>query len=349
MLGRQILPKICMLSVALLLSSHAMAQVNDRGLSEGPSGRPFTKGPDNALEDGFYQYDAQLWAPVDYTSMDGRIKSPTGFYSSAEMSYLSVSRPGAITGQTSTQFQGGNSFHWGKNYEAGFMSEKGRGFAARWQHLTGVSITAGTAFASTQTQLLDLTYDTLELNRVFREDTGNGCYYEPYIGMRYTHIGDRTIENRTIQIGANANHQLIQKVNNSALGGQVGARFVKRRGRFTYESDIALAGQYNRQGYRTFAQLIDLAGVVTEREVANDHTNFLPTLDMSANMQYEITRDISIRFGAEAQFMWEGVARADTRPSQLNPHGLVAAGNPTGVFAEHFFAAGVNFGLDWKR
>ena len=349
MLGRKFLPKICMLGIGILFSSTLLAQGGDEGLSGGPSGRPFTTGQENIFEDGFYDYDAQLWAPVDYTSINGRQDMPTGFYGSYDISYLSVSRPGAVPGVSNQLYLGGNTWHWGKNYSVGFMSEAGRGIDLNWQNLDGSSIVQGTSSNSAATQLLNLAYDTVELNRVFRECVGPASYIEPFIGLRYTRVADNTVENTTIQIGTNQQHHLVQRVQNSALGGQIGARLVQQRGRFTYECDCALAGAYNRQRYSTYARLVDVNGVITEREVTNESTVFLPTLDLAGKVQYEITRDVSVRFGLELQFLWEGVARADTRPSRLNPHGLVAAGNPVAIEDEHFLAAGINFGLDWRR
>ncbi len=173
-----------------------------------------------------------------------------------------------------------------------------------------------------------------ELNRVFRQALKNGDYFEPYIGMRYTNVQDRSLQDAgLVYLGNdtqepedpdNVGHRFRQTVSNNAFGLQLGGRHNRRRGRFLYSTDGALATSYNHQRYTaTDILFIDADRAAWAlRESYFEENSFVPTLDLEAAVSFNITRDITIRGGVQLMYLWQGIARVNTLPSRLNPNSL---------------------------
>ena len=75
----------------------------------------------------------------------------------------------------------------------------------------------------------------------------------------------------------------------------------------------------------------------------------MPILDGQIELAYNISRDISIRTGVQTMYVWNGVARANTQTTNLNPNSVFGAGGVTGLFDESYVAAGFIFGVEWRR
>ena len=319
----------------------ASAQSFDDGMSLGPSARPF--GDENALlpDADYFEYDAQLWAPYDVTSMDGRPRLNQGFYAELGFSYLSISRPGAVPGADPRNFRSGSDFHWARDLELGYMNSKDAGWAFGWVDAEGLVFLNGEDRVVVNPMTLRTTFDDLELNRQFRQVLSSGAWVEPYIGFRYINITDRTIQDNSIALGS----RFGQKVNNSALGGQVGARFFRDYGRFRLGTDVSLAALYNNEQYVSY--FVGNGTILGASEFTNEDNSVAPTLDLEVKLNYALTRDISLRGGVGLTYIWDNVARADTRTALLNPNALGPI--PSGVNDSDFIAAGFSFGLDWRR
>ena len=309
----------------------------ENGLRLGPSARPFGD-PDPILDEDWYDYDAQMWAPFDVEGVDGHTHAPTGFWIGYDFAYINVARPQNQFGGIGVS--GGHDFHWGKNYMMGYMGESGAGFNANWLSLEGTFFPQGAS-----TFIDTLRFNVVEVNRVYRQQVSSGGYLEPYMGMRYTSLSDRTNQD----IG---NQRFQQTVNNTAIGGQIGSRYVRDiGGRTVLAFDGTIGGMFNTQDYT--AQ--DLQGnganaftLLSQRTTAGN--DFIPFFDIDLEMQHRLSRDISLRFGGAIMFHWDGIARANNATRAANPYsaisGLAAPVNP---HVEDLITAGFTFGVDWRR
>ena len=268
------------------------------------------------------------------------------------------------------------------------------------------SSTAGEALTGFGTRLLDLgdgsnllntqasefghsdsfsnQFNVGELNRVFRQQLKAGGYLEPYVGIRYTGVRDNSRQDQVLQfIGDDAQapanldqvgHRFRQEVSNSAFGFQAGARHNRRAGRWLLSADTALAGSYNQQRYNTS----DIFFIDREREFLRENylsnNSFVPTLDLELGASFNITRDITIRGGTQFMYLWDGIARVNSAPADLNPNSfasdpatriqryqsfpdsLVLEGplpqtdlGTAGITNESYIAAGFTFGVEWRR
>ncbi len=340
MLRRRFLVTIAALTICISAVSAVSAQDSPSGLSMGPSARPFAD-INNPLTDDFFGYDAQLWAPAELTSLDGAANVPTGFYFTFDYSYQSTSRPAAPAGVAPQSTSTGNDYYWGKTYRFGFMGETGKGFGVRWLSLDGVSFVNGQDILDVMPMLLDVEYNVVDLNREFRQMLSSGGYVEPYVGFKYIAVNDSTIQDNQLS------QRFVQRVSNSALGGQVGSRFVKKTGRFQVETEGALSALYNNQSYFS----TDVATATTVSQITNAGHDFIPGLELAIRFSYDVTRDISIRAGGELTYLWEGIARADTRATAINPNSVFGPGpTPTSIMTvQDFLAAGFSFGVDWRH
>jgi hypothetical protein len=190
--------------------------------------------------------------------------------------------------------------------------------------------------------------DTFEINRSFRQALDHCDFLEPYIGVRYLSLNDDSIQD--VNLGASTD-RFKQKVTNSAIGGQIGGRYFRHRGRWRFSVDSALAACYNSQSYfstdLTFANAT--GGLTAIAETTNEGQEFVPQVDVAMDIAYSVSRDFSVRVGAALLYSWTGIARADTRDATINPNSVLFPPVPSDIFSEDFIAAGVTFGVDWKR
>ncbi len=329
-------------ALTLFMASSAPLKAQDvqDGLSLGPSARPYGVTESSLVDTDYYEYDAQLWAPYDVTSMDGSQRLQSGFYAELDFAYLSISRPGVVDGADPRDFYTGSDYYWGRDVELGYMSAKDAGWAMNWLGAEGLVFVNGEDINTSNPMALTTTYNSVELNRQFRQRLSNGGWVEPYIGLRYLNLHDRTIQDFPVQT-----IRFVQQVNNSALGGQLGTRYFHQYGRFRIGSDLSVGALYNNESYHSY---VILTGESAElNQATNQDNDFIPAFDLGVQLSYAVTRDISIRGGAQLEYMWEGIARADIRTLPNNPNGNQPAS--IGVFSEDFVAAGFTFGVDWKR
>lgn len=223
-----------------------------------------------------------------------------------------------------------------------------------------------------------------ELNRVFRQALKNGDTFEPYIGGRFTNVNDASRQDTVLQqlnddgtgdpLLDQVGHRFRQTVSNNAIGLQLGGRHVRRRGRWTISTDGSLSTSYNQQRYTT----TDIFFIDAERneivESFVEENSFVPTLDLDLGFSFNITRDITIRGGAQFIYLWQGIARVNTLPAELNPNSFASdpdvrvnqflsfpdtmlfegANSPpdigqAGLFDDSYIATGITFGVEWKR
>ena len=338
MLKNKFLFTFTALTLFMASSVPLTAQSIEDGLSLGPSARPYGVTESSLVDTDYYEYDAQLWAPYDVTSMDGSTRLQSGFYAELDYTYMSFSRPGAVAGADPRNFNTGSDFFWGTDIELGYMSTKDSGWGLNWDNAGGLVFVNGEDIETRNPMGLTTNYNSVGINRQFRQRLSNGGWVEPYIGMKYINLNDRTIEDFP-----GPQIRFRQDVDNSALGGLLGTRYFRQYGRYRVGSDISLGALYNDAKYRSQVLLIGVP-VATN---TNKDNNVVPALNFGMQLSYLLTRDVSLRGGVQLEYMWEGIARADIRTLANNPNGNPQG--PIGVNTEDFVAAGFSFGIDWKR
>jgi hypothetical protein len=313
---------------------------------------------------GLFDYDAQIFAPLEFTN--GKEKEPnTGFNFSVDRTYTSVPRATRVvgTGQRSSQ---GNEFYWGSRYELGWMGENESGWNVIYSRTNGTFFTNGQDLIVSNPMAVEAKFSQAEVNRIFRQALSAGGYFEPYMGLRYNAISDNTIEDtRRVNLFETSNppaapfeqivfdNRFIQRVTNSAIGLQAGARYNVRRGRWRFTTDGTVATTYNQQRYfaSDITQRFDPnnppATLITESSFSDQ--SFVPILDGSFEMAYNVSRDLSLKFGVQATYMWDGVARANTQTTNLNGLSTFGTAGAFVPFDEDYIAAGFIFGVEWRR
>jgi len=302
---------------------------------------------------GVFDYDTRAFAPLEFTSDEDKDPN-TGFFLTYDRVYTSVSRPGIIGGDEDGETVGvGNNYIWGTRCEAGWITEEDRGWSLGFQNSEGIFFTSGQDVSIANPQLVTNRFATVELNRIFRQRTKNGDYFEPYIGVQFINVQDETLQDTVETIGVTtAGNRFKQEASNNAFGGHAGVRFNRRRGRWRTTSDAAITGAFNQQRY--FAtDLISTPGLIGVTETFEEDQSFLPLLDLQFEVAYNISRDITLRTGIQLHWIFDGIARVNTRPTGVNPNSFFGAGAGGGTGLDDnedaFIAAGFIFGFEWRR
>lgn len=335
-------------AIMLLLSGGTMvsAQTDQEGLSLGPSARPFGSNNDHLNDEELYEYDAQLWAPYDVTRMDGLPETQEGFYSRLGFAYISLSGPDAVPGADPRNYETVSGFNSAIDLEIGYNAEGGKGWSLQWLDTEGSHYLRDQAFTNNQffggfanPTVLRTSYDDLSINRQFRQRLTNGAFIEPFVGFRYVAVVDETNEDVALT-------RFSQNVHNTMAGGHLGSKYFRDYGRIRIGTDIGIGMFYNSQTY----EASNITAGINTGAFTNTGNDFVPLLDLGTSINYSVTRDISLRAGAELHWAWQGVARVDTARLTANPYAN-ASGLPVPavVNTEDFVAAGFTFGIDWRR
>lgn len=313
-----------------------------RQVEQADSTRPFAA-------PGVFDYDTRAFAPLEFTN-NKEIEPKKGFYFTLDRIYASVTRAGGNIGVDTNQVRTGSEFIWGTRYDLGYFTDNDDGWGITFQDQEGVSFVNGRDKTVANPTLVNTTLNTVEVNRIFRQSLSHGGYLEPYIGFRYSNITDKTLED-TLQTlgGVSVGNRFRQEVTNNAFGLQAGGRYIVRRGRWRTTTDAALATSFNQQRY--FAT--DIANSATTQainEVFFNDQSFVPVIDGQYEVAYNISRDISLRIGAQAVFSWSGIARANTLTTSLNPNSNFGVSTaPQGINEDNLLSAGFLFGVEWRR
>jgi hypothetical protein len=318
------------------------AEFEHRGIESVENTRPFA-GP------GVFDYDTRAFAPLEFTN-DEEKDPNTGFFLTYDRVYTSVSRPGIIgDGENGESVASGNNYIWGTRIEGGWMTEEDHGWSLGYQNSEGIFFTSGQDVTVANPQLVTNRFATVELNRIFRQQMKSGGYFEPYIGVQYINVNDETLQDTVETVGGVATpNRFKQEASNNAFGAHAGARFNRRRGRWRTTTDGAITAAYNQQRY--FAtDLINTPGAFGVTETYFEEQSFVPMLDLQFELAYNISRDITLRTGVQAMWIFDGIARANTQPTGLNPNSFFGTGTGAGLSEDSFIAAGFLFGFEWRR
>lgn len=317
---------------------------NHHGVEDPDSTRP-------AATPGVYNYDFQVFSPVEFSN--GKELEPnTGFYFSFDRLYTSFSGGG--------DFGGKAAYAWGNRYDFGFMNDDDDGWSFIYEQSEGNQFLNGADVVATNPTLLRSKFGSLEINKVFRQQLKQGGWLEPYIGLRYFNFSDRTIEDRTDLLpGVVIANRFTQDISNDGVGLNLGGRLVKRRGRWRYSHDFSVATTYNQQDLHVedLTNAVGAVSVTVDSEGDSDNA-FVPVVDYRFEIAYNLTRDFGFRGGAGITYFWDGIARANTLPTQENPNSIFGSdpligGDPTlsggGIIDNRFIGAGFSFGFEYRR
>ncbi len=298
---------------------------------------------------GVLEYATRAFAPLEFTH--GKEQSPqTGFFFTIDRTYTSVSRAGHV-GVANNSIKTGSDYIWGTHYDIGYFSDDNEGWGMSYQGSNGIYFSNGQDVSVSQPMLVDMSFNTVEVNRLFRQTLSAGGYLEPYIGVRYQNISDKTLEDTTQTLsGAIVFNRFKQNATNDSFGLQAGGRYNQRRGRWKTVFDGCLATLYNQQRYFATDIANSSAGVQSVTETYASDQSFVPVLDGQIELTYGISRDISLRAGVQATYTWNGIARANTLTTSLNPNSAFGGSStPTGLIDDSHLAAGFLFGVEWRR
>ncbi len=295
-------------------------------------------------EPGVFNYDAQLFAPLEFNNHDER-EPNTGFYFTYDRIYAAINT-GNIGGDTN--YPTANDYNWGNVWNIGWMTDADDGWGIRYQKVHGIQFVNGQDILVSNPMLVDTDYSTVEINRMFRQSLQRGGYLEPYFGIKYFGVSDSTIEDTTQFLTQTAFNRFKQKVTNSAFGFHAGARYNRQTGRFRTTFDGSVLTAYNQQ--RLFATDIVTVGAATGvSETHIDDEAFAPAVDFRLEVAYALSRDVAVKVGFVSSYIWEGVARANLLTTNLNLNSNFGTGIGGGLLDGDMLATGFTFGFDWKR
>ena len=305
---------------------------------------------------GIFDYDAQIFAPLEFKS-DDQLEPRIGFYVEYDRTYLSLSKAPRLSAPGLNQVDLGSTWTWGTHYEFGWFTEDDTGWTVAFQQNRGNAFANGQDSLILNPTLITNALATVEVNRVFRQAMSNGSTLEPYIGLRYFNVADRTLEDtdQDFVIGVlPADNRFIQNAQNNTIGIQAGARHARRKGRWRFTTDGALIASYNQQEYfaSDILQEITPGGVIltTVSETSVEDQSFVPALDLQFDIAFNVTRDITLKTGVQTLYLWNGINRANTLTTGLNPNSIISGGiGATETNGTRFIAAGFIFGFEWRR
>ena len=264
----------------LLLLAVAAASAAMAGEAHGQRFDPF-------IDPTHFDSDFQYFAPAEVDTYGGAPDPNTGFFFTYDRMYVNMTRPRDVA----SHFEG--DFTWGNRYDMGFMTEDDHGWLLSIMHVDGPNLE----------DLNHADYSSVELNRVWRlKQLHNGSYVEPFIGVRYIKFIDSL--------------DLQNQVENNIVGGQIGARWFKQKGRWLLSAEGRLTPAVNFQFFNT-----------------EDQNEFAMQGEVRADAKYEITRDVGVRVGYQFTHFGQGIAR----------------GIDFGNNSEDLSMNAITFGIDWKR
>ena len=259
--------------------------------------------------------------------------------------YSSISGDGAPVGGV------GNNYIWGTRYEGGYMNTEDDGWHVVFENSEGNEFLNGADILNANPTLYEARFATLEVNKIFRQRLNRGGWIEPYIGLRYYGHTDDTLEDIGAGlVAAVTGNRFTQRVTNNAIGMNIGGRLVKRRGRFRMSHDLALTPMYSQQRFRAI-DITNNLGTIIVNEIGESGNSFVPALDYRFEIAYNLTRDFGFRGGASINYLWDGIARANTASTLNNPNSILGAGagGPAGLFEDDLVVGGFSFGIEYRR
>jgi len=318
--------------------------------------------------------DFQFFAPMDIDPLDDK-RTPTksGFFASYGRAYTNVGRAKA------SGFGFDGDFTWGNVFDLGFHTPDGGQWATTITHTDGPNLGSFRRVAEldfdpddaesdptdpdfdpdfNQIQVLnslnvaDMT--SVEVNRFWRwKSSPSGGTIEPFAGVRFINFTDFSQGTSVVTILPpvpddllDPNRQEISRARsafeNNMLGGQLGVRLTKRRGRWFMRGDWRGFVLQNWQGFGSRSDLTVVAydGPQLADELRRDSTivdlgqsdaEFVMGTQFGGDLSYYVTRDIAFNFGFNIMLFGRGIGRGII--PGLNDESLFIGGIKMGIVA----------------
>ena len=215
---------------------------------------------------------------------------------------------------------------------------------------------------------------SFELNRTWRrKQFHNGAVLEPFIGVRYMTVKDHGRADNYHRFGDDADgdpdlfaptfegpweiYQTNRNVfENSMLGGQLGLRLFKQSGHWLMSAEFRAVALQNwqflaRHQDTTMTRVDDfntggLPEIIIEQRLLNstDFSEFVWGGEIRGEAAYELTRDVSLRFGFFIMDLGQGIGRSNVfRPFPGSDTALAFDND------QDLFLGGVTFGVTVNR
>ena len=200
-------------------------------------------------------------------------------------------------------------------------------------------------------------FSSVELNKVWRRKPfHNGGILEPLIGFRAMTFRDQYIRDTYVRFEETATGQPnpalpdvegpyeefrtnLAHFDNRMFGGQLGARFCNQRGHWLLSAEVRMFAVANVQVLENIDRVnqVRLTGLGGTIELQNNfetitYTNAMQFVwggEVRAEAAYELTRDISLRFGLEFIDFGQGIGRGNTM--QFNNQDVLMTGLTFGL------------------
>ena len=235
----------------------------------------------------YFDSDFQYFAPAEVDTYGGAPDPNTGWFFTYDRMYTNMTRPRDVA----SHYEG--DFTWGNRYDIGYMTEDDHGWLMSIMHVDGPNIE----------NINQGDYSSVEFNRVWRlKQLHNGSYMEPFIGVRYIKFLDWPTPDEAIE--------------NNIVGGQLGMRWFKQKGRWLLSAEGRLTPAVNFQFF-----------------TAEDQNEFAMQGEIRVDAKYEITRDVGVRFGYQFDHFGQGIARG----TDFNNN------------SEDLTMNSITFGIDFRR
>ena len=138
------------------------ARFQPKSVEESDATRPFA-------QPGIFDYDAQMWAPVEFTN--GEQREPTnGFFFGYERVYSSFSRGGSLGDTNDSSLALGSDWGWGNRFEFGWFNEDGDGWDVIYQKGETNHFAAGLDILIATPSIVTTNFSQVEVNKIFRAD-----------------------------------------------------------------------------------------------------------------------------------------------------------------------------------
>ena len=324
----------------------------------------------------FMESDFQFFAPVDIDPLaDVGVPMRTGFFAGYNRQYMNIGRA------KSSGFGFDGDFTWGNIFDLGFHTSDGGSWATQIGHIDGPNLVN---FRQVQEldfdpddpesdptdEMFDPNFNqinvinsinvadttSVEFNRFWRiRQTNAGGLIEGFAGVRFINFTDFSQTTDVVTINPVApdpildpDRQEITSIKsafeNNLLGGQLGVRVSKRRGRWFISSDWRGFVFQNWQGFGSRNDFTvvaydgpqmaaELRRTTTIVDSGQSDAEFVLGTQVQGDLSYFVTRDVALNVGFRLLYFGRGLAR-----------GVIPSQND-----ESLFMGGVNFGVVANR
>lgn len=268
-----------------------------------------------------FDLDYQFFAPAEIDLYGDDVPLRNGWWAQYSRMYLAVSRADAEAAPYKMDKT------WGNRYDIGYMTEEDHGWMFTVSNLGGPNnpvrliqqggptLPGGPRESGPFTR-----FNNVELNKVFRlKPFHNGSVMELFIGARYVNFEDSTFSQNVIFNPITGITTVIDNADNSQnnlIGGELGARWYKRKGRWTLSADGRAYAAPNFQQQNGVTQIflfVDPTAdpISYERILRGSGSNdsFVPAGELRVEAEYDVTRDLSLNAGFNFIYFGRGMFR----------------------------------------